>query len=536
MKAKIFFLLAANVLAVLSALFAQDVKVEHGPDFPVTPGFEINRLIDGGQKSLFTLRTSSRGMFYYFDKYDKKTLARDYTAEIKIGQDKIQLEDVFFVNGKVYVFTSGKNDSSQQALTCSVIMPNGKSLGPEKEIFAFPFVAGEPVEFNVSMNPSGTRFLADCVYRKAGASNIQVEALVLNEQALYAEWGKSDLALLSLKPDFRFSFSLPAQQSIAGEYVFDRLLGDDEKIYFAYPEEEQGAATLKIAMMPYVAASGRSPQDHPLAMTLPFTEIYSISDARFFPFETGEIFICGLLRDAVKQPGRDFRTTGIFSVSMDQHFKFKNQSLKLIDAETLATLESDSLGWDEFKYKVDYAFQTRTNAYVVAQQYRVRRITSRPDTGLAGRWEYEYRNVIVARQTIGGEFEWLTNIPMLNSVLVPHRQFISQHFAGASDGTVTIFINDMQGANEAKRKRFQAGEKDSGTRVGGGVLNYFSLSSSSGAIMNRGVVEDADYFFDPGGDQAIALHGKANELYTCQQRGDKGRIIRMTIEDSVKRK
>jgi hypothetical protein len=547
-------LLSIFVLAALATapvrMQAQDVKITNGPSLTNDVDNKMNRMIDGDENSFYCYRVRSKGKgtSFFVEKYDKKTLKPEFSKEINFGDDKVKMEDVLYAKGMVYVF-SRLYDKNGDKMTCyyQTVSSSGMVSNDKKPVVTVTSDHYEFVDFDISMNPSSSKFLVKVSHKPSKDAKYTTDFILVNIDGMKTEWTKSVDGRLFSAREFSFATSMFGGFGMLFRDDIGFLgikLDDQDNVFYGYLDdaknsnEKERKYILKLGI--FLAA-----KNTPNIIELPFDDSYLVKDINFYRSKPDEVVVGGFLKDVIERRGRDLVKVGIFSFTVDlTSMTVKSHPVKMFDDKILAALESNPKRSRYFKYKMDYIFPQGDDVFFVGEQYREQYVSGSGGMGSMGSsssyWEYEYMDVIVAKLNSKGEFAWVSNAPLRQTGRMSYAHVFKQYFAVATPKNIYIFNNDHPKNIDIYQKAdFEPKDLKDVSAIHGSVFVFSAISTATGAVKHKLIQENETYCFAPIQERnpqfvppqeaEIFVSGNNNEVYVYTEDRGKDRFSKLSI-------
>ncbi len=556
-KIKLFTLLATAALFTATELAAQSVSVSNGPDLNSNRDNNMNRMMDGDETSFYAYRVRSKGKgtSFYVEKYDKASMKQTFSKEVDLGEAGTKLEDVFYGNKTVYVF-SRQYDKKMDKMTLNVqTVSSDGVVNPKKDaITSVTSDHYEFVEFDIASNPQKNKFIIKACHKPNKDAAYKTEFHLFNTATMKLDWTKNINGKMFTTGDKVMDFGMFKIKTTAEFQFLGMELDKDDNIFYCYMEEAKNSTEkerrkhLKLAMF-------NSKANEPHILQLDFDDTYYVSDIEFSRTKSSEIVVGGFLKDVIERRGRDLVKTGIFSFTVNtESFTVSANPVKFFDDNMLKALEMRPKDARSMFYKLDYIMPIGADVYYIGQQYQVIFVRSssggfggammQAATGMGGgTFNYKYMDVIVAKLNAKGQFEWVSNAPLRNNVnglMVEHC--FKQYFAVPTEKNIFIYNNDHP-KNLARYAKADFEPKDLGTVTGihGSSFVFSSVSLATGKVVHKLVFENDTYcfatvqernpqFMPPEEAEIFVPEGKNAVIVYTEDKG-KDRFTKLTMKD-----
>ncbi len=546
---KKIFLVGLMAIAILGAdmasVMAQSVQVTNGPDLNSDKNNNMNRTMDGDENSFYCYRVRSRGKgtSFYVEKYDKKTMKQEFQKEVDLGESRTYLEDVFYSNDNVYVFSRQYDkEGDKMSLYCQTISSKGVVDLTKTMITSVKSDHYEFVEFTIAQNPKKTKFIVKSSHKPDKEGKYVTDFILLTSPGLKADWTKTI--------DGQYFVNEPVTNAIfftfkngVSNHLLSLMIDNADNVYYAYttrahPENKKDES--ENFMVGKFNASSSTPQ----ILNLKFDDNYYISDVEFKQNKANEIVIGGFLKDVVERKGRDLVKCGIFSFTINtDSYTITANPVKFFDDKMLKALEAKPKHLRSFRFKMDYILPSGNEVFYVGEIYRRIVVERRSGMMVTYTYNYEYMDVIVAKLNASGQFEWITNAPLRNNIgnlPVPH--VFKQYFATITDKNIFIFNNDHPKNMERYVKAdFEPEDLKTVTGIHGSSFVFSSVSMATGKISHKLIFENDTYCFAPIQERnpqfwppekaEIFVPGGKNEVFVYTEDRGKDRFVKLNIKD-----
>lgn len=489
-------------------VLAQGVAVTRGPS--IIPGTteKMIRMIDGDQNSFYSYHIASKGPFFFIDKIDKKTLNPLWSTEIKFDDPRAKLVGFFYAKERVYIFSSLFDVTKNKVLLSSqVLSSSGKMQYPLRELLNVSSSENDFVHFDISMNPSKSKFLIKTCHKpeKTSPYTTDFNQITLDKVQTvsketvagpFFEYNESEMASLN-----------PSDTAIRFMgYWFD----DNDNIFYCYLENSgsgEKSNELKLGILKPVKQSAGSTVGSvstalkPKIMILPvYDHYFSVANVQFYSGKPDELVIGGFLKDILIR-------VGIFNINIDINTaRVKSNKTMMLEYNMLTTLQSLPNLPLNYKYKLDYILPAGGDLFFVGQQCRSTFVKSKPENDET-HWEHEYRDVIVAKVNSKGEFAWTNELSVRNIVTTETPHTFNQYFATSGTKNINIFYNDFaKNASVYEKAGYDSKELTSTTSIPGSVFQQARISLTDGALRRTVIMQNDSLCFTPSqeGDSRFA--------------------------------
>ena len=269
-----------------------------------------------------------------------------------------------------------------------------------------------------------------------------------------------------------------------------------------------------------------------------------MSDVEFARSANDEIVVGGILKDVIERTGRDLVKIGIFSFKVNTATNtIVSDKTKFFDDKLLYALESSPKRARNFKYKLDYILPVGNDFFYIGEQYDEDYVTNyNPQTrSSTSYWAYEYMDVIVAKLNSKGEFEWIKNAPLRQSMRMSYAHVFKQYIALATDKNIYILNNDHEkNLDRYAKADFEPKDLKSMSGIHGSNFVYTAISVTDGKIKHGLIFNNEDYCFAPiqernpqfmpPSDTEIFAPGGKNDIYIYTEDRGRDRFAKMIFE------
>jgi hypothetical protein len=281
-------------------------------------------------------------------------------------------------------------------------------------------------------------------------------------------------------------------------YGFIGLHMDDQDNIYYCVTEKTAPKEKKYKLYMYTLNANSS---KPEKLLLPFDDEYYVSDIEFAKAKDNSIVVGGFVKDVIERKGRDLVKCGIFSFKIDPAKNtVKAKVTNFFDDKMLAALESNAKRSRYFRYKLDYILPVGDAVYYVGEQYNEVMVTTKSGTGYTSsvRWDYEYMDVIVAKLTPDGKFEWIKNVPLRNQMSLSFSHVFKQYIAYTTENNLYILCDDHPKNMERYAKSdYEPKDLKSVSGIHGSHFVSNQVNLKTGAIKRQLIFENEDYCFAP---------------------------------------
>ena len=511
----------ACLLAISSLTFAQ-ATMTNGPELENDRDSKMNRMLGGDDNNYFCYRVRSKGKgtSFFIEKYDKTSLKPVFSKEISLEEEnKTKIEDVFYTNGKIYVFRRQYDKKADKMTLFYQTVSSAGVVSPQlKEVTSYSSDHYEFVNFDIIQNSAKSKFLIKASHKANKKDQYKTDLILMDAVSEKKLWTKYS--------------NINGSDDFTGFIGF--MLDDNDNVYYGYSYEASGSNEKERR---YGLSMGiiESASQNAVNVDLPFDDSYLVSDIEFSKNNNNEITIGGFLKDVIERKGRDLVKIGIFSFKVDiASKKVVSKTMKTFDDKLLTALESNPRRSRYFQYKLDYILPVGDASYFVGEQYQEQMVVERTQYGVNIYWTYEYMDVIVAKLNAKGEFEWIKNSPLRIAIdRQNYRYLFKQYIAIATNNNIYILNDDHPKNIERYQKAdFEAKDLKSVRGIHGSNFVCNTISLTDGSVKERKVLmENEDYCFAPIQERnpqfippsncEIFVPGKNNEIVIYTE--DKGR-------------
>mgnify|MGYP000979586138 FL=1 len=511
----------ACLLAISSLTFAQ-ATMTNGPELENDRDSKMNRMLGGDDNNYFCYRVRSKGKgtSFFIEKYDKTSLKPVFSKEISLEEEnKTKIEDVFYTNGKIYVFRRQYDKKADKMTLFYQTVSSAGVVSPQlKEVTSYSSDHYEFVNFDIIQNSAKSKFLIKASHKADKKDQYKTDLILMDAVSEKKLWTKYS--------------NINGSDDFTGFIGF--MLDDNDNVYYGYSYEASGSNEKERR---YGLSMGiiESASQNAVNVDLPFDDSYLVSDIEFSKNNNNEITIGGFLKDVIERKGRDLVKIGIFSFKVDiASKKVVSKTMKTFDDKLLTALESNPRRSRYFQYKLDYILPVGDASYFVGEQYQEQMVVERTQYGVNIYWTYEYMDVIVAKLNAKGEFEWIKNSPLRIAIdRQNYRYLFKQYIAIATNNNIYILNDDHPKNIERYQKAdFEAKDLKSVRGIHGSNFVCNTISLTDGSVKERKVLmENEDYCFAPIQERnpqfippsncEIFVPGKNNEIVIYTE--DKGR-------------
>lgn len=537
-------LMAVLVMAGLSV--QAQVKVENGPALENDRDSKMNRMLGGDDNSFYCYRikTKGKGTSFFVEKYSKKTLKAEFSKEITVEDaEGTKIEDVEYAMDNVFIFRREYDKKSgEMNLYYQTVSSQGKVSNKLVNIVSVISDHYEFVDFDIVSNPSKTKFLIKACSKPNKTGAYKTDFILFEAPAMKAIWTKS------VKE--RLSNSVNIWASMFGSWASDQLplfngmfLDDTDNLFYCYSERVKSTSK-KEKFYELKVGSFASNSNKLSDVTLKFDDNYMVSDIEFSLTKKGEVVVGGFLKDIIERKGRDLVKVGIFSFTVDKEtMKVVSNAMKFFDDKILIALESTNKKSKYLNYKLDYILPIGDAVYYIGEQYSLSMRVVRNNYGLTTTYyDYEYQDVIVAKLNAKGEFEWVQNAPLRNSIsLTNYTHIFKQYIAYATEKKIYIMCDEHPKNMERYEKAdFEPKDLKTVSGIHGSNFVCTSVELGNGKIKHQLLFENKDYCFAPiqernpqfmpPEDAEIFVSSKENELFIYTEDRGKDRFSKIKLE------
>lgn len=479
-----FFVLA--LCFQFSFAFSQ-IEVTNGPDLNTDRDMKFNKIIGGDKDHFYVYRVRSRGFGtdYYFEKYSKSTLKKEFFKVINLPSDvDVSIVDLKYSHNNLYLFLDIYNrKTDQKSLVLQNISPDGDFATDLKEIKTVNAEKSRYASFEIVANTDTTKFLVVTEYKQDKKDNYKLNLLLMDAINIKKLWEKE----------------LPAQYSFSPMNVLNYKVDENDNVYFLFRTNGKEYGQRRVIYRTYVGVL------RPEATGIQVSELeiakdYNVSDVEFI--KNGNQLVCaGFYKDVIERPGRDLYDVGLFYYTFNfETGELLSKKTELFKNDLLEKLTYKRQQPGNFDYKIDYMKRIGNDVYLVGQQYMEEYVyyynyNTRSTTSY---WMYDYKDILVAKLNSNMEIEWIRNIPFRYAMRMNNPHVFMHYFAYNTDENLYLFYNENQ-------KNFTGptydGYEPNKIRYYGSIhgSNFIgtSIDLKTGTLKRQLVFENDDYCFAP---------------------------------------
>ncbi len=546
-------LLTTCLLAIGSIGFAQ-VKMTDGPALENDRDNKMNRMLGGDENSFYCyrIRSKGKGTSFFVEKYDKKTLKAVFSKEVNLDSEKqTKIEDVEYSNGNVFIFRRQYDKKADKmTLFYQTVSSAGIVSNDLKEITSVISDHYEFVDFDIYPNSAKTKFVIKAAHKADKKAEYVTDFILMDASSQKKLWTKTVQQNLSASGSWGLGFAgslFGFDVSKIDSYGFIGLhLDQNDNIYYCVTELAKNS-TEKVKKYKLKVFTLNSADQSPKQLDLGFDDDYYVRDIEFNKANDNELVIGGFLKDVVERKGRDLVKVGVFSFKVNVGSNaLTSKAVKFFDDKLLTALESNPRRSRYFKYKMDYILPIGDAVYYVGEQYSEEYHQNTNNNygmgGLAGAalgtnngyYTYEYMDVIVAKLSSNGEFEWIKNSPLRQEDKVDGAPHVFKQYIAIATTKNLYILNDDHPKNIERYKKADFEPKDLKTVSGIHGSNFVcnTMALTTGEVTERTVLmKNDDYCFAPiqernpsfmpPSDTEIFAPGSNNEIFIYTE--DRGR-------------
>lgn len=538
-----------SILSLLGCLlvlgsFAQ-VKYQDGPALNNEENERMNRMIEGDNGSFYAyrIRTRGKGTSYIIEKVDQATMKIGFSIEVPIPTERTKVIDVQYASGQVYVFYhSYDKEAETMRLNYRMVSSEGKLSPSEVVLISKKTDHYEFIDFNITSNHNKSKLAVKTCFKSNKLDQYKTDFVLLNASNQKIEWTKTVNKFLKRSDQwYNMSFFGKGTSEITTGFL-GFILNDNDDIYYAYNEklkttnkkEDRYDANVELLL-----ASSSSPINVPLK----FNPEFLLYDIMFSINKQNNLVIAGFYKDIIERTGRDLVDVGVFNYRIDiTNGAIVGKAIKTFDDKMLTALDSNRKRARGMMYKTDYVIPNGDDFYLVGEQYRLDIQTS--GGGMYGggnvRYIYRYMDIIVAKITSAGEFEWVGNAPLRNEVILGGLHVYKQYFAlNTSKGLYFFYNEHPDNVDILASKDFEPDDLKYQRTIHGSNFAYSKISpqgivSHAIAFKNKDYcfapIQETNLDFTPPQEAEIFVNGKQNEVFIYTEDRGKGRFCKVKIE------
>ena len=520
-------------------------QVTNGPELNNDRDSKMNRMLDGDDNCFYTYRVRTKGMgtSFFIEKYNKDELKPAFSKGIDIDADRYTfVEDVKYSLNNVYIFFRQYDKrEGKMRLFYRTVSADGRASGKAEEILNVVTDHYEFIDFDIYQNPSKTKFLVKASYKESKEDKYKTNFILYDVATMQKVFTK--------QVNQKLFSGVQMQQSFFGGFSFrdvdfvGLMLDDADNIFYGYTyvdktsNEKNNKYKVAINIISANATDAKT-------VELEFDDNYYVGNIKFTKLNSNQIVAGGFLKDVIERRGPDLVKVGIFSFTVNiEKSKIDSKIVNLLDDKMLAALESNAKRSRYFKYKVDYIIPSGSSVYFVGEQYREQQITTfDPMTRMTQtQWEYEYMDVIVAKLSKDGVFEWIKNAPLRISMTLSSPHVFKQYIAVAT-GKAIYILNDEHEKNIKiySQPDFEPRDLKNMSGIHGTNFVSSSVDLENGNIVHKLIfanenycfapIQERNYEFIPPPDTELFVKGKNNEIYIYTEDRGRDRFSKIKFE------
>lgn len=512
-------LLTTCLLAIGSIGLAQ-VKMTDGPALENDRDNKMNRMLGGDENSFYCyrIRSKGKGTSFFVEKYDKKTLKAVFSKEVNLDSEKqTKIEDVEYSNGNVFIFRRQYDKKADKmTLFYQTVSAAGVVSNELKEITSVNSDHYEFVDFDIYPNSAKTKFVIKAAHKADKKAEYVTDFILMDASSQKKLWTKTVQQNLSASGSWGLGFAgslFGFDVSKIDSYGFIGLhLDQNDNIYYCVTELAKNS-TEKVKKYKLKVFTLNAADQSPKQLDLGFDDDYYVRDIEFNKANDNELVIGGFLKDVVERKGRDLVKVGVFSFKVNVGSNsLTSKAVKFFDDKLLTALESNPRRSRYFKYKMDYILPIGDAVYYVGEQYSEEYHQNTNNSygmgGLAGAalgtnngyYTYEYMDVIVAKLSSNGEFEWIKNSPLRQEDKVDGAPHVFKQYIAVATSKNLYILNDDHPKNIERYKKADFEPKDLKTVSGIHGSNFVcnTMALTTGEVTDRTILmKNDDYCFAP---------------------------------------
>ncbi len=556
MKTKLFI---TAMLFYCMSDFAQ-VQLNNGPELDNDRDNKMNRMLGGDDNSFYCyrIRSKGRGTSFFVEKYNKKSLKPEFSKEINLGEEgNIKIEDVEYAQGNVFIFRRQYDKKADKmTLFFQTVSSAGVVSDQLKEILVVSADHYEFVDFDIFPNPSATKFIIKASHKANKTDKYKTDFILMDAVGMKKIWTKTVEQKLHSGGGIDVGDMIGAaffggglKGDVEGLGFIGLYLDDKDNIYWGYNglAKTSNDKEKRYRLNLFTLNSGDQKEKQ---LELTFDDDYLVGDIEFLKTNDNEIVVGGFLKDVIERKGRDLVKCGIFSFKVNlTSNSIAAKTFKFFDDKMLTALESNARRSRYFKYKLDYILPVGDATYYVGEQYSeqfVRSSNSGYGGGFGtsnGNWTYEYQDVIIGKLNAKGEFEWITNSPLRNAMVLANVAHVFKQYIAVATTKNLYILNDDHPKNIERYAKADFEPSDLKTVRGIHGSNFVCnvVSLSTGKVTNRVVLmKNEDYCFAPiqernlqfvpPSDCEIFVPGKDNTIYIYTEDGGRDRFATIKFD------
>lgn len=554
--------LTTCLLTLGSMAFAQ-VQMTDGPALENDKNNKMNRMLGGDENSFYCyrIRSKGKGTSFYVEKYDKKSLKPLFSKEISLGEENnTKIEDVEYSAGNVFIFRRQYDKKADKmTLFFQTVSSAGVVSEQLKEILTVSSDHYEFVDFDIYPNAAQTKFAIKAAHKANKTDNYTTDLILMDAASQKKVWTKTVDQNLHSGGSWGAGFAASLfgiDPTKFDSYGYIGLhLDKNDNIYYCVTELAK-SSTEKEKKYKLKVYSLSVADQKPKQLDLGFDDDYYVKDIEFSKANDNELVIGGFLKDVVERKGRDLVKVGIFSFKVNTSTNtVAAKTVKFFDDKLLTDLESNPRRSRYFKYKLDYILPVGDAVYYVGEQYSEQYYQNSNSSGFGGMgmggfgignngyYQYEYMDVIVAKLSSKGEFEWIKNSPLRQNDRVNGAAHVFKQYIAVATSKNLYILNDDHPKNIERYEKADFEPKDLKTVSGIHGSNFVcnSMSLVNGNITKRTVLmKNDDYCFAPiqernpqfmpPSDTEIFAPGANNEIYIYTEDKGQDRFSKIKFE------
>ncbi|MBS1635964.1 MAG: hypothetical protein JST26_08565 [Bacteroidetes bacterium] len=519
-----------------TSIASAQVQYTAGPELDNDRDNKMNRMLGGDDNSFYAyrIRSKGKGTSFFIEKYDKKTLKPVFSKEVNLDEEgQTKIEDVEYAQGNVFIFRRQYDKKADKMTLFFQTVSSAGVVSPQlKEIVTINSDHYEFVDFDIFPNPSQTKFVIKASHKANKTDEYKTDFILMDAAGMKKVWTKTVNQKLH-SGGYNFSF-FGGLSEVEGVGFIGLYVDDKDNIYWGYnglaktSTDKERRYRLNLYTM-------NAADNTPKQLELLFDDDYLVSDIEFSKSNDNEIVVGGFMKDVIERKGRDLVKCGIFSFKVNlTNNTVAAKTFQFFDDKMLAALESNARRSRYFKYKLDYIIPVGDAVYYVGEQYNEQYVSNNSsygmgsmggmNTGSNSYWQYEYMDVIVAKLTPNGKFEWIKNVPLRNEMRMNFAHVFKQYIAVATSKNLYILCDDHPKNMERYEKAdFEPKDLKSVQGIHGSNFVCNTVALTNGNITRKVVFENEKYCFAPiqernpqfipPSDCEIFVPSKNNEIF-----------------------
>ncbi len=484
------------ILLIMLFTKVQSQEVINGSELENPKNRMVTKMLEGDGTCFFAYRyKSSKSEFYFvIEKYEKDSLKPVYSTEM---ESKDNLESILSVGNHLYLFFQEYNEAEKKlSLYFREMSPEGKLMPEKGDIMSVISGSREFVNLEIIQNPDKSKFVFKVSYRDVKSGSIQTDFAVINSKTF---------EILNRKTIDESFFMLSSESSNSkGGISFNHIrymeIATDKNntIFWGYgfvkknlDKDEDLMNNLTMVIMP---AKEREAKRVELVLE-PTNKIYNV---KFVINSNNQLLVAGFLRNIVQASGPDYVTNGIFGYTISlETYKITANAIQLFEENALTPKGFEPDDAKHINYKVDYMFEENNSAFLLGQQYYIKRNIEGGSTVTMVTYNHDYYDITAVKYNPEGKFEWVKKLPFRFSTDDKGPSYFDDYVAFINNKKIYVLNNENIFSLKNTMKTNDSKNMAYYTDVRWTNFVYSSLTTDDGNYEHKLIFTNKPYCFVP---------------------------------------